>query len=254
MIVAVIQVRMGSSRLPRKVMADILGKPMLWHIAHRLRFAKTLDKVVIATSVEAKDVPIRAFADEHGIPCFAGSEVDLIDRLYGAARRFGAEAIVRITGDCPLADPKIVDEVVATYCARRDGLDYVSNILPPTYPDGLDTEIYPTTTLKRLWEEIADPQAREWFPLYLWNNKQKFRIANVAFSVDLSALRWTVDYEDDLTFVREVFRRLYRKGQVFNMEEVLQLLDASPELSSINAKHARNEGVAIALKGWQEKN
>jgi spore coat polysaccharide biosynthesis protein SpsF len=253
MIVAVIQVRMGSSRLPRKVMADILGKPMVWHIAHRLRFAKTLDKVVIATSVEAKDAPIRAFADKHGIPCFAGSELDIVDRLYGTARQFGADAIVRITGDCPLADPKIVDEVVGTYLSDAKALDYVSNVLPRSYPNGLDTEVYPTKTLGRLCEEIADFPARESFAIYLWNNKQKFRIANVASPIDLSALRWTVDYEEDLTFVREVFRRLYRKGEFFSMPDVLGLMEANPELAAINAKYAGSAGPPLPPRPGTKK-
>src|SRR6266446_1117928 len=194
-IVAVIQVRMGSTRLPGKVLADVLGQPMLSHIIDRLRFAKRVDQVVLATSTADTDAPIRAFADERAIPCFAGSELDVVDRLYGAACQFGADAIVRITGDCPLADPKIVDEVVETYLSDAKALDYVSNVLPRSYPDGLDTEVYPTKTLGRLCEEIADFPARESFPIYLWNNKQKFRIANVAFATDLSALRWTVDYE-----------------------------------------------------------
>src|SRR6266404_7263546 len=147
-IVAVIQVRMGSTRLPGKVLADVVGQPMLWHIVDRLRFAKLIDEVVLATSTETKDAPIRAFAAEQGIPCFAGSELDLVDRLYRTALQFGADAIVRITGDCPLTDPEIVDEVVGTYLTQARTIDYVSNVLPRTYPDGLDTEIYPTKTLE----------------------------------------------------------------------------------------------------------
>jgi len=252
-IVAVIQVRMGSTRLPGKVLADVLGQPMLSHIIDRLRFAKRVDQVVLATSAADTDAPIRAFADKHAIPCFAGSELDVVDRLYGAARQFGADAIVRITGDCPLADPKMVDEVVGTYFSDAKALDYVSNVLPRSYPDGLDTEVYPTKTLGRLCEEIADFPARESFPIYLWNNKQKFRIANVASPIDLSALRWTVDYEEDLTFVREVFRRLYRKGEFFSMPDVLGLMKANPELAAINAKYVGSVGPPLPPRPGTKK-
>jgi spore coat polysaccharide biosynthesis protein SpsF len=252
-IIAAVQVRMGSTRLPGKVLAEVLDQPMLWHIVDRLRFAKLINEVVVATSNGAKDGPIRAFADKHGIPCFAGSELDVVDRLYRTARRFSADAIVRITGDCPLADPKIVDEVVETYLSDAKALDYVSNVLPRSYPDGLDTEVYPTKTLGRLCEEIADFPARESFPIYLWNNKQKFRIANVAFATDLSALRWTVDYEEDLTFVREVFRRLYRKGEFFSMPDVLELMEANPQLAAVNAKYAGSVGPPLPPRPGTKK-
>lgn len=251
MIVAAVQVRMGSTRLPRKALAEVMGRPMLWHIVNRLSFAQQVNQVVIATSNEPTDAPIRAFAQQHGIPHFAGSELDLIDRLYCTARHFGAHALVRITGDCPLVDPGVVDEVVASYLAHSEDVDYVTNTLPATYPDGLDTEVYPVITLERLWREVEDPFWREWFPSYLWEHQDAFRTLNVSYPVDLSPLRWTVDYEEDLTFVREVYRRLYHEGQVFGMGDVLALMEAEPELAGINAKYARNEGYAIALATYR---
>ena len=251
MIVAAVQVRMGSTRLPGKALAEVVGRPMLWHLVNRLRFARRVDLVVIATSDESTDVPIRAFAETHDIPYSAGSELDLIDRLYRTARQFGAYALVRITGDCPLADPHVVDKIVAAYLAQSDRVDYVTNTLPPTYPDGLDTEVYPVKTLERLWRGIEDPFWREWFPGYLWEHQDAFRTLNVVYPVDLSALRWTVDYEEDLTFVREVYRRLYREGEVFDMGDVLALMETEPELATINAKYARNEGYAIALAAYR---
>ena len=247
MIAGMVQVRMSSTRRPGKVLAEVAGQPMLWHLVTRLRAARRVNQVMIATSAGPADAPIRAFAKAHRIPCFAGSEPDLIDRLYQAAKSLSAEAIVRITGDCPLVDPGVVDAVVAAYQSHAGQTDYVTNTTPPTYPDGLDVEVYPLATLERLWREITEPFWREWFPLYVSNHRDAFRIVNVAGPVDLSALRWTVDYEADLVFVREIYRRLYQRGKVFGMDEILALLKAAPDLANINAAHARNEGAAAAL-------
>jgi spore coat polysaccharide biosynthesis protein SpsF len=247
-IVAAVQARMSSTRLPGKVLALVAGRPMLWHAVNRLRFARRVDRVIIATTEEPPDAPIRSFAEAHRIPCFAGSELDLIDRLYGAARRFSADALVRVTGDCPLTDPKAIDEMVRAYLCVPDGVDcVVTNTVPPTYPDGLDAEIYSLSTLERLWRELEDPFWREWFPLFLVEHRDAFPMRNVAHAVDLSPFRWTVDYEEDLAFVREVYRRLYREGEAFDMEAVLALLRSEPSLASINARYARNEGYALAL-------
>lgn len=131
MIVAAVQVRMGSTRLPGKALADIVGRPILWHIVNRLGFAHYVSKVVIATSDGPGDAAIRAFAQEQGIPCFAGSEWDVLGRLYHTACAFGASALVRITGDCPLVDPEVVDKVVAAYLTHPESCDYVSNVSPP---------------------------------------------------------------------------------------------------------------------------
>lgn len=252
MIVAAIQVRMASTRLPRKAILNVLGQPMLWHIANRVSFAKHVDRVVIATSYEAGDQPIRDLARRHNIPCFAGRETDLIDRLYRTACHFGAHALVRITGDCPLVDPQVVDNLLAGYLAQADRLDYVCNILPRTYPQGLDAEVYPIITLKRLWEEIKDPFWREWFPCYLWERKEQFRILNIAYPVDLSALRWTVDYKEDLQFMREVFRRLQEETTPFGIRKVLDLLERQPELKAINGMYSHSDGLNAALKAYRK--
>jgi spore coat polysaccharide biosynthesis protein SpsF (cytidylyltransferase family) len=143
MIVAAVQVRFGSTRLPGKALAEVLDRPVLWHIVRRVKAAQSIDQVVIATSDEPADAPIRDFCNEHRIPCFAGSELDLIDRLYKTARFFGADVIVRVTGDCPLADPGVVDELVSAYRRKPDDVAYVTNTLPPTYPDGQTSKCIP---------------------------------------------------------------------------------------------------------------
>jgi spore coat polysaccharide biosynthesis protein SpsF len=242
---------MGSTRLPHKVLAEIAGQPMLWHIVQRLKFAKRVDQVVIATAAGDANQPIRTFAERNGIPCFVGSELDLVDRLRTLACVFEADALVRVTGDCPLVDPTVVDSLVETYSSNRGRVDYVSNVLPQSYPHGVDAEVYPASTLERLWHEITDPFWREWFPAYLGEHKESFRIINVTHPVNLTHHRWTVDYEEDLQFVREVFRRLYRDEEVFGMDEVLQLLQANPQLQSINIRyvqHTREAGIQLALE------
>lgn len=246
-IIGVVQVRMGSSRLPGKVMEEIESRPMAWHIVDRLRQAGSLSDVVIAVPDGPQDERIRAFADSCSIPYYAGSESDLIDRIYKTAVQFQSEAIVRITGDCPLVDPDVVDLLVKNYLNRKEKLDYVSNVRPRTFPHGLDTEVYPLTTLEKLWHQIQDPYYREWFPIYLWEHEHEYRTFNVRHSENLSHLRWTVDYNEDLAFVRKLYEQLYRPGRAFGMLDVLALLKAHPEFATINAAHARNERDSLAV-------
>ncbi len=240
-VLGVVQVRMRSSRLPGKAMADIEGRPMTWHIVNRLRHAELLEDVVIAVPEGKDDGPIRQMAEAESIRYFAGSEADLIDRLYKTALKFSADAIVRVTGDCPLVDAGVVNSMVQVFVDRAGRIDYVTNSRPPTYPHGLDAEIYTTATLQRLWIEIEDPLYREWFPVYLWEHENQYRTHNLRYNRDLSHLRWTVDYEEDLRFVREIYRRLSGRGQVFGMEDVLRVLEAEPDLMEINAGHDRKE-------------
>lgn len=248
---------MSSTRLPRKVLSDVGGEPMLWRIVERVRFATLVDQVVIATSTAPADAPIRQLAAQRQIPVFAGSELDLVERLYGTARRFGATALVRITGDCPLADPDLIDEFVASYLADPDNIDYVTNEMPPTYPHGLDTELYSFGALERLNQALDDPFWREWFVPYLQNHRESFRAVNLTYPEVLTHLRWTVDYPEDLEFIRAVYQELYQPGQVFKMKEVLALLESNPGLLAINAKYAtaRNEAYQTELqsRGLEDK-
>jgi len=242
---------MGSTRLPGKVMADIVGKPMLWHHVDRLRKAGLVDQVVIATTDQERDRPIRSFAVANGIPYYAGSELDIVDRLYQTAKKFGADVVVRVTADCPLVDPGVIDRMLAYYAANRDKLDYVCNNFPPTYPDGLDAEVISVKALERVWSEVTDPFQREWISSNFQEHPEKYRITNVENDHDLSSLRWTVDYDDDLKFVREVYGRLYHEGETFLMKDVLELLSKEPELAEINTGHHRDEAYSQALQERQ---
>jgi len=245
MILGAVQVRLGSTRLPKKALLEILGRPMLHYIVERAEHSKLIDKVVISTSTRDKE--IIEFAKENGIEYYAGSEQDLIDRLYQTARKFEADALVRITGDCPLADPGVMDRVIQCYLDNEGEVDYVSNVHPPTYPDGLDTDVYPTETLKTMWDEIKDDFQREWVYNYLIENKDRFRILNVSNEKDLSGMRWTVDYKEDLEFVSEIFRNLYKEGEAFTMEDIVDLLKKNPKLIEINEEYVRDAAYYAAL-------
>jgi len=228
---------MGSTRLPGKVLREILGKPMLGHIIERLRGALLVDKIVISTSINSKDNAIEKFALANKIEYYRGSENDLADRLFQTARKFNADAIVRITGDCPLVDPVVVDKVVKCYLKNEGHVDYVSNTLKRTYPDGLDIEVISYKALEKIWQEVQDPFWREWFTMYIVENPSVFRLKNVENETDFSRLRWTVDYEEDLMFVSKVFKKLYVPNHIFHMEDVIELLKKKPHLAKINVKY-----------------
>lgn len=245
-VVAIIQARVGSTRLPRKVQKSIAGRPMLWHVIERVKRAKLVDEVVLATTSKEEDKPLLDLVKESGIKGYAGSDEDVLDRYFQAATQFGADVIVRITADCPLIDPEIIDKVVKHFL---DGdFDYVTNTLKPTYPDGLDVEVFSYEALRKAWGEARMASEREHVTPYIRKHPELFRFRNVEHEKDFSSMRWCVDTEKDLEFVREIYKRLYGKGKIFGMREVLNLLEKHPELMEINKGIARNEGYAKSLR------
>lgn len=242
-IIGVIQVRLSSQRLPGKAMLPISGKPVLWHIYNRLTRCKLLDMVVISTGEYNSNVSICEFASQNNIPIYIGSEVDLIDRLYKTATKFQATAMVRITADCPLVDPKLVDKLVSEYLENQDHYDFVTNCRFRTFPHGLDAEVYSLATLRKLWYEIKEPELREWFPLYVYKHPELFRILNISNPTDLSKLRWTMDYEEDYEFIKQIYQNLYKEGQTFGMEDILDLIKQKPDLAKINSKYVEHHNV-----------
>jgi len=237
-IVAIVQARMTSERLPGKVLMNILGKPVLWHVVTRLNGSELIEKVVVATTTNETDIPIIRFCDERGIGVYAGSEENVLDRYYKAASHFSATVIVRITADCPLIDPKIVDRVIQHYLENKNKFDYVSTNHPTTFPDGLDTEVFSFEALEKAWKNAKKQYEREHVTPYIWDQPEKFGIGNVENDQDLSATeRWTLDYEEDLEFVRAIYANLYKEGKIFGMEDVLKLLKKKPELRDINRKY-----------------
>ena len=244
-IVGLIQARMRSTRLSGKVMLDILGKPVLWHIFNRLRHCNFLDLIVISTGECTNNMAICEFASKNNIPFYAGSETDLIDRLYKTAVNFDASAIVRITADCPLVDPKVIDKLVSEFIKNKDQYDIVRNWKNPSFPHGLEAEVYSFEILKKMWEEIREPEIREWFALYPEREPNSFRILNIANSENLSNFRWTIDYPEDYDFVKQIYQNLYKENEIFYMQDILNLIKKRPELIEINAMHVGNRNVGM---------
>jgi spore coat polysaccharide biosynthesis protein SpsF (cytidylyltransferase family) len=241
--VAIIQARMGSARLPGKVLADVAGAPLLARMVERLRGARSLAAIVVATPRGPADAPLRELTRHLGLQCFAGSEHDVLGRYIGAAARAGADPIVRLTADCPLIDPAVVDACVARFLAEP--LDYVG--LGGPFPDGLDTEVIAAAALVRADAEARLPSEREHVTPYLKTHPETFRCATVEFPEPLDHRRWTVDEPRDLDFVRAVYRRLYRPGRLFGWREVEALLAREPGLARLNAGIERNAGYRRSL-------
>lgn len=238
-VVAVIQARMGSERLPGKVLRPLAGRPMLAWLVDRLRRAAGPAAVVVATSREARDDAIAAFARDRDVTCVRDSETDLVSRLLAAARATDAAALLRVTADCPFVEPGVVDALVALWRERAGQVDIVTNNDPPSYPHGLDAEVLPVATLARLDAEITDPHYREWFPLWWRARRATYRVVNLRCARDLAHHRWTVDYVEDLAFADRVFAALAPSaGDGFTMEDVLRFLADHPDVARLNAVHA----------------
>lgn len=244
-VVAIIQGRMGSSRLPGKVMAEIAGNPMLFHVVNRIRRAKKVNLVAVATSTHASDDTIAHFCIKEGIPFFRGSEKDVLDRFYQTAKHFQADIIVRLTADCPLHDPDVIDRTIESL--QEGDADFVSGGMKTTYPDGLDAAAFYMTVLEQAWREASLTSEREHVTPYIHHHPEKFRVKTIRHTVDLSHLRWTVDEPRDLEFVKAVYAYM---GEVpFGMNDVLDLLERHPELNRINTGITRNEGYLLSLEG-----
>jgi len=235
--VAIIQGRMSSSRLPGKILMDIAGEPMLMRVVERARQAKSVDEVVFATTTDPTDDPVAEYCQAQAIACWRGSLPDVLDRFYQASRHFEAETIVRLTADCPLLDPALVDETVALF--RSHGADFAANRLPPpyprTYPIGLDCEVCMFAALERAWREAAAPYEREHVLPYLYEIEGRFKVAVLDYKLNYGSLRWTVDTTQDLEVVRQVYQRLAGKSE-FTWLDVLAIFEREPELAKINAQ------------------
>lgn len=233
MIAAIIQARMGSTRLPSKTLMTLEDETLLGHLILRVQASVHIDDIIIATTDKARDNVIADFAVKRRIKLFRGSEDDVLDRFYKAAVRYDIEHIVRVTPDCPMLDPKITDLVISHY--MKGNHDYVSNIIPPTYPDGLDTEIFSFNALEKAWKEAKLPFEREHVTEYIIHNPKLFRLFSVKNKgEDLSGMRWTVDTKEDFEFAKQVFAKLYSPQNIFHMHDILKLLEESPYLININ--------------------
>ena len=248
-VVALVQARMGSTRLPGKVMKPIAGIPLIELLLSRLSQAEEVDQIVVATSVDERNQSLVEHVRKLGYACEQGSEDDVLDRYVQAARAHQADVVVRITGDCPLVDPALVDEVIR--CFKAAGVDYFSNINPPTYPDGLDVEVCTFQALEQASQETSKLFDREHVTPYL-RESGRFKTAAIQHSQDLSALRWTVDEAADFAVIETVFQH-FRPRTDFTWGEVLNLQHERPDIFIINQHFIRNEGAALGTgqKLWK---
>ncbi len=245
-VIAIIQARMGSTRLPKKILKRIQGRTVLEHVIDRTRAAKKVDDVIVAATTRKEDSKIVRLCAELDISTFCGSEDDVLDRYYQAARLFKAEYIVRITSDCPLIDPKVIDDVITLYFGKN--ANYATNLLPETFPDGEDVEVFSFNALRIAWENAKLVSEREHVTPFIRNNPNVFKIVNLECEFDLSAKRWTVDEPEDFEFVKIVYENLYCKNPLFGMEEILSFLKEHPEIERINDHIIRNEGYLKSLR------
>lgn len=243
MIVGVLQARLSSRRLPGKVLADVVGRPMILRQVERLLRARRMDALVIATTSDPSDAPLVAACEAEGLRVHRGSVDDVLTRVLDAAPE--AEHIVRLTADCPLADPAVIDAVIEAHLASGD--DYTSNALVRTFPDGLDVEVVRRAALAAAARDAELPSEREHVTPFLYGHPERFRLGHVTRADDLSALRWTVDEPVDLTFVREVYGALYPQNPAFSTDDVLALLRARGELTELNRHIPTNEGYTRSL-------
>jgi spore coat polysaccharide biosynthesis protein SpsF len=232
-VAAIIQARVGSSRLPGKVLLDLAGEPMLVPVVNRVRRARSIDEVIVATTTEPADEALATLCTAQGWTCFRGSQDDVLDRYYQAASEIGADLVVRITSDCPLIEPEIIDRVVCELLDRQPPADYACNVLPVrTYPRGLDVEAFWFETLKVMWTEDHNPAWREHVTQYLHHHPERFIIHGVQNENDLSAMRWTVDTPEDYELVRRIYEAFGHDR--FSWHEVLALLQENPQWQEAN--------------------
>ena len=245
MIGCIIQARMGSSRLPGKVLKELEeGKSILFYLLKQIKHSKFIDKIVIATTDLNEDDKISNFAKSKGLEVFRGNEKNVLERYYKCAKKFNFSTIVRITGDCPLIDPQIVDVVIKKY--KENTFDYVTNCLKRTFPYGTEVEIFSFRSLENAYNNAELPSEKEHVTPYIRNHENKFRIFNIENKEDISNYRWVVDERNDFELVKEIVSKI--KTSPILMRDILQLLKSEPNLKKININNIPNEGYFKSLK------
>ena len=243
--VIVIQARMTSTRLPGKVLLELAGAPLIVRMVERVRRIRTPAHIVVAATTQPEDDPLVSVCQGAGIEVFRGHPTDLLDRHYQAAREFDADVVAKIPSDCPLIDPDVIDGVLRLFA--QSGGDFVSNLHPPSFPDGNDTEVMTFETLETAWREATRPMEREHTTSFIWERPHRFRIANLVWDSvdshgrprnDSMSHRWTIDYPEDYAFIRRVYDALYPAKPAFTLGDILGLLEADPAIHRINARYA----------------
>lgn len=232
--VIIVQARMTSTRLPGKVLKTVLGKSLLEYMIERLSRVKLADEIVIATTTNSTDQPIINLCEKLSVSHYRGSEEDVLARYYGAATEHKADVVVRVTSDCPIIDPQVIDEVIQRYLDLKQ-YDYVSNGLSRSFPRGMDTEVFSYAALQEAFLEAAEQPDREHVTPFIYRHPERYRLANVLYAQDQSRHRWTVDTMEDFVLIREIIEALYSINPEFSLADVLALMEKNPDWSMINA-------------------
>jgi spore coat polysaccharide biosynthesis protein SpsF len=238
MLTAIIQARLSSTRFPRKVFAEICYKPLIWHVTERLKWSKSIARIILATTTNTNDDELFYWAKDNNIDVFRGSEEDVLARYYHAASEYKAVSILRVTSDDPFKDPDIIDQVYKLYTDEK--LEFAYNNNPPTFPEGLDTEIFSYNAIEKAFYESTDPYEREHVTQFFYRHPELFSQKNFSFISDLSNLRWTIDTLEDFSLVTEIYNNLYKENAIFKFGDILKLIEDNPHLSEINNKVQRS--------------
>lgn len=253
--VAIIQARIGSTRLPGKVLMPLCGQPMLWHVVTRVRAAPSICEVVVATTTEERDEPVRVFCAAAGIPCFSGSEHDVVDRYYQAAVHYQIDPVVRITADCPLVDPGLIERLLMMYATGK--FDHVAVAAgagaafeEQRFPNGLDAECFSFAALERACREATTTSDREHVTPFIWRVPGRFRLGFLKPDADYSMFRWTVDTAEDFQVAERIYEALYDEHRVFDMQDVLRYLERHSDVAAVNQSGIGKEGYEAV---WQDE-
>lgn len=247
-VIAIIQGRCGSTRFPNKILEKVKEKPLIELYIDRVKHSKNIDDIILATTVNPKDDIFEKILPNVNV--FRGSENDLLDRYYKCAMEQNADVIIRLTSDDAFVDPDVIDKAIDIF-KSNPSVNFVVNHFKPTYPEGLDIELYPRETLSYLWEHATKKYQREHVFPYITDHIEEFNIINFENNIDYSNYRWTVDYECDLVMVRRIYDYLYSEDKIFKMDEIINLLKANPEIAEINSHINRKEGVNKSIKEGQ---
>ncbi len=246
MIISIIQARAGSSRLPGKVLIKIQDKTVLNHVVSRVSCSKYIDDTFVATTILEKDLKVVEECSNNGFRVFCGSENDVLDRYYQIAKIIKPQHIVRITADCPVIDPNVIDLVIREHI--ESNADYTSNTLEVPYPDGQDVEVFSFYALKTAWENATLASEREHVTPFIKFNEDEFKIHKVFSNKEFSKMRWTLDEKEDLELIKIFYEKLYSKNNIFSMNDILKLIEREPVLLNINDMHIREAGYFKSLE------
>jgi len=250
-VIVIVQARTGSTRLPNKVLLPLNGHSVLEEVIERVKKAKLIDSIVVATTMKLSDLKIVQKSIQANVHIYCGSELDVLDRYYQASRIMKADHVVRITADCPLLDASIIDRVISTHINSNS--DYSSNVSPPTFPDGLDVEVFTFASLFQAWTNAKLPSEREHVTPYIRNHAELFKQINIKADNDFSSKRWTLDNSEDYKFLTKLFQSAKKKNSLQRFTDILKILEKYPELEKINQNIERNLGYKKSLIEDQSK-